>query len=108
MGRVGAPQRSSRTVDGLEGIAEEDSSHSSAAKSGVKIPGGVNDSKEGGAGALWSRSTKNQDVSTGPLARPFARTVQCFACSTLLALLERSAALIRSFTRSLPSLWESE
>ena len=92
MGRVGAPQRSSRTVDGLEGIAEEDSSHSSAAKSGVKIPGGANDSKEGGAGVPWSRSTKNQDVSTGPLARPFARS---------LAPLTRSLAPLAPFTRLL-------
>ena len=26
-------------------------------------------------GAQWSGSTKNQDVSTGPLARPFARSL---------------------------------
>ena len=38
---------------------------------------------------------QNQDVSTGPLARPFARTARSFACSTLLALLARSAALVR-------------
>ena len=32
--------------------------------------------KEGRRGvALWSGSTKNRDVSTGPLARPFARSL---------------------------------
>ena len=45
---------------------------------------------------LWARSTKNPDVSTGPLARPFARS---------LAPLTRSLA--RSL-RSLPRSWDSE
>ena len=26
-------------------------------------------------GALWSETNKNRDVSTGPLARPFARSL---------------------------------
>ena len=46
--------------------------------------------------ALWSGINKNQDVSTGPLARPFARS---------LAPLTRSLA--RSL-RSLPRSWGSE
>ena len=62
--------------------------------------------------ALWARSTKNPDVSTGPLTRPFARllalltrTAHSFACSALLALLTRSAVhLLRcSLARSLIS-----
>ena len=60
--------------------------------------------------ALWSGTAKNQDVSTGPLARPFARTAHSFACSGLLASLAPSAALTRSLARSLRSLprsWES-
>ena len=39
--------------------------------------------------ALWSGTNKNQDVSTGPLALPFARSLSHFA---------------RSFARS----WDSE
>ena len=53
--------------------------------------------------ALWSGTTKNRDVSTGPLRssfRSFARTAHSF---TMLA---RSAALIHSFARSLPSSWK--
>ena len=30
---------------------------------------------DGGGGALWARLTKNPDCSTGPLARPFARSL---------------------------------
>ena len=46
--------------------------------------------------ALWSGTNKDRDVSTGPLARPFARSL---------------APLTRSLARSLHSLprsWESE
>ena len=46
--------------------------------------------------ALWSGTNKNGDVSTGPLAHPFARSL---------------APLTRSLARSLRSLscsWESE
>ena len=60
---------------------------------------------------LWSGTNKNRDVSTGPLARPFARTAHLFACSRLLALFAPSAALTRSLARSLRSLprsWERE
>ena len=57
--------------------------------------------------ALWFRTAKNQNVSTGALARPFA----CLLA--LLILLALFAALIRLFARlhsahSLPSSWESE
>ena len=41
---------------------------------------------------LWSGTNKNRDISTGPLARPFTRSL---------------APLTRSL-RSLPRLWESE
>ena len=50
----------------------------------------------------WVRSTKNRDLSTGPLARPFARTSHSFACSRLLA---PSAALTRSLTSSIVGKW---
>ena len=58
-------------------------------------------------------TAKNRDVSTRPLARPFAHHVHSFDCSALLTLLARStkirwltrfAALTRSLTQSLPSL----
>ena len=42
--------------------------------------------------AQWFRKANNRDVSTGPLARPFARTAHSFAGSALLALLARSLA----------------
>ena len=59
----------------------------------------------GGVGkALWARSTKNPDVITGPLARPFAHTAHSFICSAPLASLARSAALTRSLTLLTPSL----
>ena len=45
---------------------------------------------DGGA-ALWSRTNKNRDVSTVPLARPFARTAHPFACSGRLASLTHFA-----------------
>ena len=54
------------------------------------------DDDDGDDDALWSGINKNRDVSTGPLARPFALS---------LAPLTRSVA--RSL-RSLPGLWESE
>ena len=44
---------------------------------------------------LWSRRVKSRDVSTGPLARPLARTAHSFACSALVASLARPTALIR-------------
>ena len=45
------------------------------------------------------RTTKNSDVSTGPLARPFARSLaHSCAGSALLAGLTRSEALIHSLT----------
>ena len=41
-------------------------------------------------GPLWSRTAKNPDVSTAPLAHPFARAAHSFACSALLILLAHS------------------
>ena len=61
--------------------------------------------------AQWARIIKNTDWSTGPLARPFARTAHSFACSALIASLAPSAALTRSLARSLcslPSSWDNE
>ena len=59
--------------------------------------------------ALWARTTKNTDWSTGPLARPFARSLVRSHCS--LVRLLRTAGFARalrcahSFARSLiPSL----
>ena len=57
--------------------------------------------------ALWSGTNKNQDISTGPLARLFAHSLvplTRFAGSILLALLAPSAALTHSLARSLRSL----
>ena len=42
----------------------------------------------------WGRTAKNWDAGTGPHTRPFAHTAHSFACSALLALLARFAALI--------------
>ena len=54
--------------------------------------------------ALWSRTIKNLDVNTGPLARPFARLLalltHLLTHSALLALLESSTALICSLACS--------
>ena len=47
---------------------------------------------------LWFRIIMNRDVSTGPLASPFAHS---FACYALLALLAHSAEVICSLARSL-------
>ena len=55
----------------------------------------------------WGRTVENWDVSTGPLARPFARSLAPLTHSlrsALLALLARSAAI----THSLPSSWQKE
>ena len=41
---------------------------------------------------LWSITAKNTESSTGPLARPFARTAHSFACSGLLAHFTHSLA----------------
>ena len=45
--------------------------------------------------AMWFKTTKNRDVSTGPLTRPFARLL-----APLTHSLARSAAFILSPTRS--------
>ena len=58
---------------------------------------------------LGFRRATNRDVSSGPFPRPFtrslvhsfARTPHSIACYTLLALLARSAAIIRLLARSL-------
>ena len=43
--------------------------------------------------SLWSRTTKNSDISAGPLACPFAGTVHSSACSALLGALICSLAV---------------
>ena len=69
--------------------------------------------------ALWARSTKNPDCSTGPLARPFARSLapltrslapDCSLCSRppLRSLVRSLAHFARSPLRSLPRLWDNE
>ena len=55
--------------------------------------------------ALWARKTKNADWSTGLFAHPFPRTAHSFACSALLALLARSAALIHFFAYEKVNDW---
>ena len=55
--------------------------------------------------ALWSRKTKNPEISTGPSVCLFARTAHLFARSALLAALMHSAVLTHELARSLtPSL----
>ena len=54
--------------------------------------------------ALWSGSAKNQDVSTGPLARPFACSLAPLTCSLAPDCSLRSRPPLRSFPRS----WDSE
>ena len=66
--------------------------------------------------AQWSRTAMNRDVSTGPLARLFARSLAPLTRSlapdcSVLASLAPSAALTHSLAhslRSLPRSWESE
>ena len=53
----------------------------------------------GKAAAQWGRTAKNRDVSTGPLARPFARLLA--PLSHLPHCLLRSRALLRSFVHLL-------
>ena len=58
---------------------------------------------------LWSKTAKNTDCSTGPLARPFTRSLAPLTRS--LASLAPSAALTHSLARSLCSLprsWDSK
>ena len=60
---------------------------------------------------LWSRTTKNPDVSTGPLTRLLARSlawVTYLLAPHCFFSLARSAALIPSLAQSLLSLWKSE
>ena len=45
-------------------------------------------------GAEWSGTTKNQDVSTGPLARPFARGKVYNLMSQFYLVLTHSAMLV--------------
>ena len=69
-------------------------------------------------GPQWGTTAKNSDVSTGPLACPFARLLTPLTCSLAPDCSLRSrpgpcalAALTRSLARSLHSLphsWESE
>ena len=51
--------------------------------------------------ALWSGTTKNQDVSTGPLARPFARSLAPLTRSLAPDCSLRSRPPLRSLVRSL-------
>ena len=66
------------------------------------------------AWSLWSGTNKNRDVSTGPLARPFARSLAPLTHSLAPDYSLRSRPPLRSLIRSLRSLcslprsWESE
>ena len=61
--------------------------------------------------ALWFRLVKNQDISTGPLARPFAHSLapltRLLAPDCLLCSRPPLHSLVRSLC-SLPRLWDSE
>ena len=64
-------------------------------------------------GALWSITAKNTDCITGPLARPFARSVAPLTrslapdCSLRFARALRCAHSLARSLRSLPRSWES-
>ena len=62
-------------------------------------------------GAQWSETAKNRDVSTGPLARPFARSLAPLTRSLAPDCSLRSRpplrSLVRSLARSLTSLTPS-
>ena len=51
--------------------------------------------------ALWSGTNKNRDVSTGPLARPFARSLALLIPSLAPDCSLRSRPPLRSLVRSL-------
>ena len=55
----------------------------------------------GNDGALWSGTNKNRDVSTGPLARPFARSPALLTRSLAPDCSLRSRPPLRSLVRSL-------
>ena len=61
--------------------------------------------------ALWSVTNKKRDVSTGPLARPFARSLVCshrsFVRLLRTARFARPLRCAHSFARSLTSLTPS-
>ena len=64
--------------------------------------------KEVGDGAArWSGTSKNQDVSTGPLARPFAHSLSPLTHSLAPPSSLCSRAPLHSFARSLTSLTPS-
>ena len=50
---------------------------------------------------LWPGTNNNRDVSTGPLARPFARSLAPLTCSLTPDCLLRSRHPLRSLVRSL-------
>ena len=56
--------------------------------------------------ALWLRTAVNRDVSTGPLARPFTRSLALLTFFVLVSL-ARSAALIHSLACSVPHSFPS-
>ena len=55
---------------------------------------------------LWARSTKNPDLSTGPLTRPFTRSLAPLTHS-LAARFARALCCTHSLARSLTSLTPS-
>ena len=57
--------------------------------------------------ALWARITKNTDWSTGPLARPFARSLAPLTRLLALDCSLHSRPLLRSLANSLTSLTPS-
>ena len=57
--------------------------------------------QSGGDRALWSGTNKNRDVSTGPLARPFARSLAPLTRLLASDYSLRSRPLLRSRVRSL-------
>ena len=63
--------------------------------------GGGGRQRSGGAGALWSVTNKNRDVSTGPLARQLARSLAPLTHLLARHCSLRSRAPLRSLIRFL-------
>ena len=70
-------------------------------KAGATSAGAVSTGADVGADALWSGTNKYRDVSTGPLARPFARSLAPLTRSLAPDCSLRSRPPLCSLVRSL-------
>ena len=69
--------------------------------------GDDDDDEDDEGDALWSGKNKNRDISTRPLARPFARSLAPLTRSLAPDCSLRSRPPLRSLARSLTSLTPS-